>query len=852
MPNYSILAVLAASVAAPLVSAVSSQAYTWKNVKIGGGGGFVPGIVFNPTAQGVAYARTDIGGAYKLNAANDTWTPLLDFADNARWNYWGVAALATDPVQTNRLYLATGGYTNSFDPNNGNILISTDSGATFTASPLPFKVGGNMPGRGMGERLVVDPNSNGILYFGAASGKGLWKSTNFGVTWTQVTSFPSVGTYAPDPTDSTGYNSALIGIAWVTFDSTSGTPGSPTPRIFVGVANLGSTNIYVSTNAGSTWSAVAGQQTTYLPHKGVISPAEKALYVSYSNGAGPYDGTLGSVLKYNLTSGVWTDITPVTGSDLYFGFGGVAVDLKTPGTIMVAALNSWWPDGQIFRSTDGGATWSPLWSWLSYPTMNKFYTYSDSLAPWIGPNSVDGTPGDLQIGWMMESIAIDPFDSNHWLYGTGETIYGGHNLKLWDTTHNVSISSLADGIEETSVQAVLSPPTGASLISALGDIQGFVHNSLTSPPTVAWTNPAWSTTADLDFAGLAPSNIVRVGTTSDGSQGLQVAMSNDGGNTWFQDFGAPANVSGGKVALSATGDIVLWRTSGNGVLVSQFTNPFVAVPTLPSTAAIASDKLNDTVFYGAASNSFYLSTDGGKTFKVTSTLGSSTSPAKVVVNPKVSGDVWVSTDTGLFHSTNFGSTFTAIPGITEAWAIALGAPQTATSYPSIFAAATIGVVGYFRSDDMGVNWVQINDAAHGFGSASSNCISGDPRIYGRVYIGTNGRGIFYGDTAGAAPPPTSTASSTSTAKSTSSSTSTVKSTTTTVSSSTVKSTTTVSSSTVKSTTTASSTTSSPPTSTGTAPAFGQCGGTGWTGATVCVTGFTCVVQNPFFSQCVQS
>ncbi|KAJ7042520.1 hypothetical protein C8F04DRAFT_1076201 [Mycena alexandri] len=807
MPNYSILAVLAASVAAPLVSAVSSQAYTWKNVKIGGGGGF-----------GLAYARTDIGGAYRLNAANDTWTPLLDFADNARWNYWGVAALATDPVQTNRLYLATGGYTNSFDPNNGNILISTDHGATFTPSPLPFK------------RLVVDPNSNGILYFGAASGKGLWKSTNFGVTWTQVTSFPSVG------------------IAWVTFDSTSGTAGSPTPRIFVGVANLGSTNIYMSTNAGSTWSAVPGQQTTYLPHKGVISPAEKALYVSYSNG-----GTLGSVFKYNLTSGVWTDITPVTGSDLYFGFGGVAIDLKTPGTIMVAALNSWWPDGQIFRSTDGGATWSPLWSWLSYPTMNKFYSYSDSLAPWIGINSVDGTPGDLQIGWMMESIAIDPFDSNHWLYGTGETIYGGHNLKVWDTTHNVSISSLADGIEETSVQALISPPTGASLISALGDIQGFVHNSLTAPPTVSWTNPKWSTTADLDFAGLAPTNIVRIGTTSDGSQGLQVAMSNDGGNTWFQDFGAPTNVEGGKVALSATGDIVLWRTSGSGVLVSQFTNPFVAVPTLPSTAVIASDKLNDTVFYGAATNSFYLSTDGAKTFKVTSTLGSSTSPAKVIVNPKVSGDVWVSTDTGLFHSTNFGSTFTAIPGITEAWAIALGAPKTATSYPAIFAAANIGVVGYFRSDDMGVNWVQINDAAHGFGSASSNCISGDPRIYGRVYIGTNGRGIFFGDTAGAAPPPTSTASSTSTVKSTSTivSSSTVKSTTT-VSSSTVKSTTTVSSSTVKSTTTVSSTTSSPPTSTGTASAFGQCGGTGWTGPTVCVTGFTCVVQNAFFSQCVQS
>jgi len=35
----------------PLVIAVSSQQYTWKNVKIGGGGGFVPGIVFNPSQK---------------------------------------------------------------------------------------------------------------------------------------------------------------------------------------------------------------------------------------------------------------------------------------------------------------------------------------------------------------------------------------------------------------------------------------------------------------------------------------------------------------------------------------------------------------------------------------------------------------------------------------------------------------------------------------------------------------------------------------------------------------------------------------------------------------------------------
>ncbi|GAT27573.1 phosphoribosyl transferase domain protein [Aspergillus luchuensis] len=64
------------------VQAAASQEYTWKNVVTGGGGGFTPGIVFNPSAKGVAYARTDIGGAYRLNS-DDTWTPLMDWANNS-------------------------------------------------------------------------------------------------------------------------------------------------------------------------------------------------------------------------------------------------------------------------------------------------------------------------------------------------------------------------------------------------------------------------------------------------------------------------------------------------------------------------------------------------------------------------------------------------------------------------------------------------------------------------------------------------------------------------------------------------------------------------------------------------
>lgn len=63
----------------------TTHAVDWTNVKIGGGGGFVPSIVFHPNVSGVAYARTDIGGLYKLNE-DDSWSPAIDdLATDSDW-----------------------------------------------------------------------------------------------------------------------------------------------------------------------------------------------------------------------------------------------------------------------------------------------------------------------------------------------------------------------------------------------------------------------------------------------------------------------------------------------------------------------------------------------------------------------------------------------------------------------------------------------------------------------------------------------------------------------------------------------------------------------------------------------
>ncbi len=204
--------------------------YTFNSVNTGAGGGYVDGIVFNKTEKDLIYARTDVGGAYRWDKINNSWIPITDMVGWNDFNKYGVDALATDPVDPNRVYLATGLYTNSWDEQPGSIMRSTDRGNTWQTTTLPFKVGGNMPGRGMGERLMVDPNKNNILFFGARSGKGLWKSTDYGATWSQVTSFPNVGGYrltgAADPY---GFGNDIIGLSWITFDKASGTPGNPTP-----------------------------------------------------------------------------------------------------------------------------------------------------------------------------------------------------------------------------------------------------------------------------------------------------------------------------------------------------------------------------------------------------------------------------------------------------------------------------------------------------------------------------------------------------------------------------------------------------------------------------------------------
>ncbi|WP_406247963.1 xyloglucanase [Microbacterium sp. M] len=747
---------------APAAQAAGSDAaasdYTWSNAAITGGG-YVPGIIYSRTEPGLVYARTDIGGAYRLDRDTDTWVPLLDHIGWDDWNRLGVLSLATDPVEPNRVYVATGMYTNDWDPNNGAILRSDDYGDTWEATPLPFKVGGNMPGRGIGERLQVDPRDNDVLYYGAEQGQGLWRSTDAGVSFEKVEAFPNSGDFVPEPGSDNSYLTSNLGVLWTAFDTASTAEGEPTETVFTAVADTDDI-LYRSDDAGATWQPVAGAPTGFLPHHGVIDDASRSLYITTSNTSGPYDGSDGEVWRYGIDDGSWTNITPTqrpVGGD--FGFGGLTIDRNDPDTIMVATQIQWWPDILIFRSTDRGATWSPIWDYAygddGSATMTRRYEQSIDGVPWLSFGKDVGEPvawaePTPKLGWMTSALEIDPFDSDELMYGTGATIYRSEDLTAWDQPGGViHITPEAYGIEETAIQEVVAPAGEVDLVSAMLDLGGFVHDDLETVPQ-SFRDPYFGGGTSVDLAGRAPTVIVRAGT--DGGGAHVVASSSDNGTTWTTSPAADGATGPGTVTVNADGSAIVWAPADAAARVSADGGATWTQSTgLPAGARVESDRVSPARVYAFAGGTFFRSEDAGMSFQAVSEGPLPVQgPVRFQAMPGAIGDVWLAGGEddgayGLWRSQDGGTTWAAMPGFDEADTIGFGKAAPGATTPAIYTAASRdGQRGVYRSIDGGANWQRINDDAHEWGWIGAD-ITGDPDEFGRVYIATNGRGIVVGD-----------------------------------------------------------------------------------------------------------
>lgn len=681
--------------------------YTWKNVAIKGGG-FVSGLAYHPMQRDLLYARTDVGGAFRWRASDNTWVPLNDDIGGLTNAFMdlGVLSIGLDPRDANRVYLACGQYVESWAPNAA-LLSSTDQGATWSRTTLPFKLGGNQDGRSTGERLQVDPNDGRILLLGS-NANGLWRSIDRGATWAQLTSF--------SPTSIT----ALL------FDPRTGAAGSATSTIYVGVNTTTASSLYRSTDGGASWNPMPGQPSGLIPHHLKLS-ADGFLYLTYCNGLGPNGVTSGAVWKLRTSDGTWTDITPPTGQG---GFAGLALDGQQTSTLMVTTLDRWSPRDEIYRSTDGGDTWKALNALSDFNTAPA--PYSSSLTPhWLG------------------ALEIDPFNSGRAFFITGFGVWSADSITSADSSNRFTWTFRNDGLEETVPLGLVSPPSGAPLVSVIGDFDGFRHDDLAVSPSRGRHTPNVGTSNTIDFAELAPSIMVR--THSGGA--VRGTRSTDGGATWSYFGSAPATIANGQgaIAISANGTRLVWMPSRSAAYFSAdngatWSPSNGGPPSSSNSFTPVADRVNSSKFYiyDSAAGRVYTSTDGGANFAIAATSLPTGGNALRAV-PGFEGHLWLGAwNSGLYRSIDSGASFTKVTTVQEGNRVGFGKAAPGQTHPAIFLWGRIGgTTGFFRSDDTGASWIRINDDAHQYGYI--NALTGDPRIFGRIYLATGGRGIIYGD-----------------------------------------------------------------------------------------------------------
>src|SRR5581483_3685197 len=567
----------------------------------------------------------------------------------------------------------------------------------------------NEDGRGLGERLAVDPQDTDIVYFGSRH-DGLQRSVDRGRSWSRVTPFPVAGLGRP------AARQTHAGISFVVFGSRdrggsegggshnadsgndSGGGGGkvsdsggnmPTSTLFVGVADPGQHHLFRSVDAGVSWQAVPGEpRGDLLPVRAQLA-GNGILYLTYSNGIGPNGVTDGAVFALDDRSVTetqwrksreapmarrgtldasrltWREITP---PGAHSGFMGLAVDAQRPDTLLVATLD-WWQHDTIWRSTDAGRHWESLRAQSEIDARaSPFLNWGEAHAGF---------------GWWMAGVAIDPFNSNHIAYTTGATVYT--NDQPLDSRRPLDSQRIVwrpwvEGIEETAILALASPPLGPPLLSGFGDIGGFAHEDLRVSPAAMFSHPTFDNTDTVEFAGQAANVVVRTGRAHGGGTPM-AAWSGDSGRSWtplrWPPLAKSAGVTPGSgyrgnevpaVVVSADGATFVAMTRVP-MLTRDRGQHWVAVRGLAEGARVVADRVDARRFYAVdvGRSGIAVSDDGGESSAALAGGGIHCVPQAaragrdgvlLLAAPGRVGDLWLVCSGGLYHSVDGGRYFT--------------------------------------------------------------------------------------------------------------------------------------------------------------------------------------------------
>ena len=708
-----------ASVAGAAEAAATPADYSWSAVSMGGGG-FVSAIVASPLEKGLFYARTDVGGAYRWDEASARWVSLMDWVDITERGLLGVEAIAVDPQEKGVVYMMTGtsywnngrtAFLRSKDHGNSwEILYTWDVDGTKGAKVERFGAHGNGMGRGNGEALAIDPNDSKIMFYGSKN-KGLWKSEDNGTSWIHVDAWTKAA-----GSDTTWNGSGFSFVQYA--------PGS-SKNIYAGFLREGSTNgkafenVFKSEDGGETWNALPipdGLRTTagggivrLMPQRAVITNDGSSMVVTFADGAGPHsmgwdegwgpiwDGFgRGAVLKCDLKTGTWTDVSPEDNLDgkgeakydmtdysktdeyeYIAPYGGITINPNDDKEMVVTTEGYNGPQFWYKKGEDGKDVWSDRWGSNIFHTTDGGETWVASFRYYWMEGGVFPTTQQMDangIGWMHDgsihwagSVAMDPFDHNRVFVTSGNGIFRTDNLNdytikkaenSWSSdeiTMNQVWHFSAHGVEETVPFEVVSIP-GGPMISIIGDYDGFRHEDISKFPQyrhmtdVSGTSVPLGTTQGLAYAAKS-GKLVKVanarkyeGKYSDVPiEPLQ--FSSDSGRTWTVGTYCKLDekIANGTAAISTDGEVSLFVPMEGSTDVYRHSNAaYTKVTGVDNKSYVVGDPENADVFYAynKTEGTFYKSSDKGASFAAVSTPGKSAFK-KFRAIPGFEGDLWL-------------------------------------------------------------------------------------------------------------------------------------------------------------------------------------------------------------------
>lgn len=686
----------------------------WKTVRVGGGG-FVTSMKAHPKVKNLYFISTDVGTPYRWNSTKQAWEGLFYDFPASGWDKYAAGDIAFDPSDAtgNILYVTISG-AGSIP---GTVLKSTDRGNTWEDCKVSIEV---WPNAHKGNnRLAVDPQNSNVVYVTTCSSasltslNGTFKSNKAGKAGSWVKTNNLYGNF-------------------VEFDASKGKIRGVTKNIYIGCAD----GVYQSNDGGKEFKKMSNSPEK--PNRAALFK-DGTLYITSCSGVYKWDGY------------VWKNITPPTNGN----YSAIAVNPNN-NLQLVCCSNSFNPyKFNAYRSNDGGASWTHMVTDSTIADLSEVPWYATTL------------------GQNLTEFCWDPFNQNEVWFT--DFFFASQTTDIWATPYPIWKPRAVGEEEIIPTGNLLCPPSGKNLlISNIADAGGWDHKSLAEPPVVgmqkffAWKpdpgkSGGWGNMTGVAVQETNPDFIARVGRIGWNGSGY-AGYSLDGGDTYIQ-FNIPQGVAGGRIAISATCETMVWLPQSgapqrsidrgkswqpitslpSGIIVGG-ENVFSTGPVFP----LAADKVNGNKFYiYKSSGGMYVSHDGGITFALLGKYLPGTGNAKnltVETTPGKEGDIWVGMiETGLFHSTNSGNSFAKINVVQKAEFISIGkASPDKPNNPIIYVFGTVNNIAksLFRSNDNGLSWENLGSPAIG---RAPLCMAADRQVYGRIFLGTEGNGFFYGE-----------------------------------------------------------------------------------------------------------